>query len=102
MADRNVKWGGMDIAYVFFLQKSLDPKMKKLANNFIAGTEQYLTLRAATGDMGFVIERMQNGKDCDSKKPDGIFKQVHHQQTITLHCIYGVIIQGDNIQELKK
>jgi hypothetical protein len=59
MADRNVKWGGMDIAYVFFLQESLDPKMKKLATNFIAGTEEYLTQRAATGDIGFVIERMQ-------------------------------------------
>jgi hypothetical protein len=94
MADHNVKWGGMDIAYVFFLQKSLDPKMKKLANNFVAGTEQYLTQRAATGDMGFVIERMQNGKYSGSKKSGGIFKQVHHQQTITLYCIYRVIIQG--------
>jgi len=75
-----VKWGGVDIAYVFFLQQSLDPKMKKLANNFIAGTEEYLTKRAATGDMGFVIERMQNGKYSDNKKPGGIFKQVHHQQ----------------------
>ena len=62
MADRNVKWGGTDVAYVFFLQESLDPKMKKLAKNFIAGTEQYLTKKAATGGMGFVIERMQNGK----------------------------------------
>ena len=93
MADRNVKWGGMDIAYVFFLQESLDPKMKKLANNFIAGTEEYLTQRAATGDIGFVIERMQNGKYGGNKKPDGILKQVH-QQTITLYCIYRVIVQG--------
>jgi hypothetical protein len=62
MADRNVKWGGTDVAYVFFLQQSLDPKMKKLANNFIEGNEEYLTKEAATGEMGFVIERMQNGK----------------------------------------
>jgi hypothetical protein len=62
MADRNIKWGGMDVAYVFFLQKSLDPKMKKLADNFIEGNEEYLTQKAAAGDMGFVIERMQNGK----------------------------------------
>jgi hypothetical protein len=62
MADRNIKWGGMDIAYVFFLQQSLDPKMKRLASNFIEADEEYLTKEAATGKMGFVIERMQNGK----------------------------------------
>jgi hypothetical protein len=62
MADRNVKWGGTDVAYTFFLQESLDPKMKKLASNFIEGSEKYLTKKAETGDMGFVIERMQNGK----------------------------------------
>ncbi|XP_069700783.1 glutamate receptor ionotropic, delta-2-like [Periplaneta americana] len=61
MSDRNVKYGGMDVAYVFFLQESLDPKMKKLANNFIEGTEEYLTKKATTGEMGFVIERMMNG-----------------------------------------
>jgi hypothetical protein len=62
MADRDVKWGGMDVAYVFFLMESLDPKMKKLASNFIVGSEEYLTQRAAVGDIGFGIERMQNGK----------------------------------------
>jgi hypothetical protein len=62
MADRNIKWGGMDVAYVFFLRQSLDPKMRKLASNFIEGNEEYLTRMAATGEMGFVIERMQNGK----------------------------------------
>ena len=65
-----MKWGGMDVAYVFFLQESLDPNMKKLANNFIVGTEEYLTQRAATGDIGFVIERMQNGKYSDNRKPN--------------------------------
>jgi hypothetical protein len=62
MADRNIKWGGMDVAYVFFLKESLDPKMKKLASNFIEANEEYLTKKAATGKMGFVIERMQNGE----------------------------------------
>jgi hypothetical protein len=76
MADRDVKWGGMDVAYVFFLEQSLDPKMKKLANNFIAGTEEYLTKKATTGDIGFVIERMQNGKYNDNKNPDVICQQV--------------------------
>ncbi|KAJ9599189.1 hypothetical protein L9F63_010320 [Diploptera punctata] len=61
MADRDVVWGGMDIAYVFFLQKSLDPKMRKLASNFIEANEEYLTKKAQTGEMGFVIERMLNG-----------------------------------------
>jgi hypothetical protein len=62
MADRNIKWGGVDVAYVFFLQQSLDPKMRRLASNFIEGDEEHLTKEAATGEMGFVIERMQNGR----------------------------------------
>ncbi|PSN57696.1 Ionotropic receptor 41a13 [Blattella germanica] len=61
MVDRGVVWGGMDIAYVFFLQKSLDPKMRRLAASFVEATEEYLTKKAATGEMGFVIERMLNG-----------------------------------------
>jgi hypothetical protein len=36
--------------------------MKRLASNFIAVDEEHLTKEAATGEMGFVIERMQNGK----------------------------------------
>ena len=55
-------WGGMDIAYVFFLQKSLDPKMRKLASSFVEASEEYLTRKAQIGDMGFVIERMLNGE----------------------------------------
>jgi hypothetical protein len=62
MADRGVVWGGMDIAYVFFLQKSLDPKMRKLASSFVEASEEYLTRKAQIGDMGFVIERMLNGE----------------------------------------
>ena len=41
--------------------------------------------------IGFVIERMQNGKYSDNGKLDGILKKIHHQQMITLYCIYKVI-----------
>jgi hypothetical protein len=83
MADRDVKWGGLDVAYVFFLQNSLDPKMQKLASNFIEGTEEYLTRRAAAGDMGFVIERMQNGKSGLPETSHGIWIGI---------CIYSALI----------
>jgi hypothetical protein len=36
--------------------------MRRLASNFIEGDEEYLAKEAATGQMGFVIERMQNGR----------------------------------------
>jgi ribosomal protein L6P/L9E len=62
MAERNSKWGAMDECFVFFLRESMDPTMRSLVNNFVLGTEEYFTERTKTGQLGFAIEKLQNGK----------------------------------------
>lgn len=62
MAEHNSKWGAMDECFVFFLRESLDPTMLSLVNNFVLGTEEYFAQRTKTGELGFAIEKLQNGK----------------------------------------
>jgi hypothetical protein len=62
MAQHNSKWGAMDECFVFFLRESLDPVMLSLANNFVLGTEEYFAKRTKTGELGFAIEKLQNGE----------------------------------------
>jgi ribosomal protein L6P/L9E len=40
----------------------MDPTMRSLVNNFVLGTEEYFTERTKTGELGFAIEKLQNGK----------------------------------------
>jgi hypothetical protein len=62
MSERNSKWGAMDECFVFFLRESTDPIMLSLVKNFVLGTEEYFTERTRTGELGFAIEKLQNGK----------------------------------------
>jgi hypothetical protein len=62
MSVRNSKWGAMDECFVFFLRESMDPIMRSLVENFVLGTEQYFTERTTTGELGFAVEKLQNGK----------------------------------------
>jgi hypothetical protein len=62
MAERNSKWGAMDECFIFFLKESVDPTMRSLVKNFVLGNEEYFTKRTKTGELGFAIEKLQNGK----------------------------------------
>jgi hypothetical protein len=62
MSERNSKWGAMDECFVFFLKESMDPIMRSLVENFVLGTEEYFTERTTTGELGFAVEKLQNGK----------------------------------------
>jgi len=62
MAERNSKWGAMDECFIFFLKESVDPTMRSLVKNFVLGSEEYFTERTKTGELGFAIEKLQNGK----------------------------------------
>jgi ribosomal protein L6P/L9E len=40
----------------------MDPTMRSLVNNFVLGTEEHFAQRTKTGELGFAIEKLQNGK----------------------------------------
>jgi ribosomal protein L6P/L9E len=40
----------------------MDPTTRSLVNNFVLGTEEYFAARTKTGELGFAIEKLQNGK----------------------------------------
>ncbi|KAJ9599191.1 hypothetical protein L9F63_010322, partial [Diploptera punctata] len=61
MADHNTIWGALDDVFVAFLKDSYDPKMQKVARNNIVENEEYFEKIIPSGEMGFVVEKMQNG-----------------------------------------
>ena len=62
MADHGCKWGTSSDTWINFLKDSLNPKMKKLAENFILGTEDFLAEEVESAKIGFGVERMMGGK----------------------------------------
>lgn len=89
MAERNSKWGAMDECFIFFLRESLDPTMLSLVSNFVLGTEEYFTKRTNTRELGFAIEKLQNGKF-----------NLYHNCTIILPDV--VVCDGNIYTSLKK
>ncbi|PSN57730.1 Ionotropic receptor 41a14 [Blattella germanica] len=61
MADHKTVWGALDDVFVAFLKDSYDPKMREVAANNIVESEEYFEKLIPTGEIGFVIEMMQNG-----------------------------------------
>jgi hypothetical protein len=62
MAERNSKWCAMGKCFIFFLKESVGPTMRSLVKKFVIGSEEYFTKRTKTGELGFAIEKLQNGK----------------------------------------
>lgn len=63
LSDRNMEWGvPSDYSWVVFLRESENPKMKKLADNFVIKPEEYMFEKATSAEMGFAVEQMLGGK----------------------------------------
>ncbi|KAJ9581492.1 hypothetical protein L9F63_023331 [Diploptera punctata] len=61
LAASGLPWAAMDSAFVFGIKSSPDPILRILTHNFCVGSEEELDKRTSTGDMAFVVERLQAG-----------------------------------------
>ncbi|KAJ9578221.1 hypothetical protein L9F63_005551 [Diploptera punctata] len=62
MADQNSKWGtSSDDCWIYFLKDSHNPKMRKVARNFIIGSDEFIGEMAEKAEMGFAVEKMMGG-----------------------------------------